>query len=251
MKEMDRIIINELKAFDIYLNDIVPNEIAIEDLLNENKCLGYLTKQMNEIKAPNLAVTASMIAKRYAYLVVSSSLYCMIYFNGIPNLPVHACTLSHDRKLYIQPKMFTFQDIRGKDREQWRELVLRSLFSNHITPFINVLHSTARIPTSILWDNVAVRINSIYRKMIAKGMDDVKLERLYSDFHFLKNASGDLFNLDENPIKEFLKIGEDLKLNPIRKTCCMYYKLEKDVEGIGFCANCPIRHKKLVSSNCT
>ncbi|WP_431309013.1 (2Fe-2S)-binding protein [Halalkalibacter lacteus] len=69
------------------------------------------------------------------------------------------------------------------------------------------------------------------------------IERLNSDFHFLKNASGSLFNLTENPIKHYLKIGEELKLNPCRQTCCMYYKIEKDVEGIDYCGNCPIKSK--------
>lgn len=94
----------------------------------------------------------------------------------------------------------------------------------------------------ILWENIAIRINSIYRKILAKELDPVKIERLNSDFIFLKTARGDLFNLEENPIKHYLKIGEELKLNPFRKTCCMYYKLEEDVEGIGYCGNCPVKN---------
>ncbi|MCQ6277456.1 (2Fe-2S)-binding protein [Bacillus sp. V3B] len=95
-----------------------------------------------------------------------------------------------------------------------------------------------------MWENVAIRINSIYRKILAEESDPIKIERVNSDFNFLKNASGDLFNLKENPIKDYLKIGEELKLNPFRKTCCMYYKLEEDVEKIGYCGNCPIKSKE-------
>ncbi|WP_445505831.1 IucA/IucC family C-terminal-domain containing protein [Niallia sp. 03091] len=226
---MSSIVMNKLKAFDIHFEHENSKEIAILDLLNEEKCLAFLQKHMTEIKAPNFSIAASMFSKRYAYLVVSSTLYSMVEFNGILHFPVKACTLSRERKLCIQTGMCKWQEVKSMKREQWRENVLRDLFSSHITPVLEILNKTSRIPTSILWENVAIRINSIYRKILAEECDPIKIERVNSDFHFLKNASGDLFNLKENPITYYLKIGEELKLNPCRKTCCMYYKLEKDV----------------------
>ncbi|OAH58434.1 hypothetical protein AWH48_17775 [Domibacillus aminovorans] len=242
---MSSIVMNELKTFDIHMEHERLTEIEITDLLNEEKCLSFLRKQMIEIKAPSLSVTASMLSKRYAYLVVSSTLYSMVEFNCALHLPVKACALSKERTLCIQAGMCKWQEVKSMEREKWRENVLRTLFSSHITPVLNILKKTSRVPSSILWENVAIRINSIYRKTLAKEMDPVKIERLNSDFHFLKNASGDLFNLKENPIKQYLKIGEELIVNPCRKTCCMYYKLEKDVEGIGYCSNCPIKSKQI------
>ncbi|NYF26107.1 IucA/IucC family C-terminal-domain containing protein [Sporosarcina sp. JAI121] len=241
---MSTIVMNELKNFDIHLEHEGPSGITITELLIEEKCLSFLQKQMIEIKAPNLSVTASMLSKRYAYLVVSSTLYSMVEFNCALHLPVKACALTKERKLCIQASMCNWQEIKSMDREPWRENVLRALFSSHITPVLEILKKTSRVPSSILWENVAIRINSIYRKTLAKEVDLVKIERLNSDFNFLKNASGDLFNLRENPIKEYLKIGEEHKVNPCRKTCCLYYKLEEDREGIGYCGNCPIRSKK-------
>lgn len=236
---MSSLVVDKLKAFDIYVEHERPKEIAITDLLDEEKCLSFLQKQMIEIKAQNISVTASMLSKRYAYLVVSSTLYSMVEFNGALNLPVTACTLTKERKLSIQAGMCIWQEAKSLDREQWRENVLRDLFSYHITPVLDILKKTSRISSSILWENVAIRINSIYRKTLARELDPVKIVRLKSDFHFLKNASGDMFNLKENPIKPYLKIGEELKLNPCRKTCCLYYKLEK--EGVVHCSNCPIK----------
>lgn len=67
---MNSILLNELRAFDIYLEHDSPTEILVIDLLNEEKCLSFLYKQMIEIKAPELSVVASMLSKRYAYLVV-------------------------------------------------------------------------------------------------------------------------------------------------------------------------------------
>lgn len=242
---MSSIVMNELKNFDIQLEHESRKEIEITDLLNEEKCLLFLKKQMIELKAPNLAVAASMFSKRYAYLVVSSTLYSMTQFNCVLNFPVKACTLTKERKLCIQVAMCKWQKIMGEEREQWRECVLRELFSSHITPILNILKKTSRIPSSILWENVAIRINSIYRKLLSRELDQAKIERLNSDFSFLKNASGNLFDLKENPIKQYLKIGEELNLNPYRNTCCMYYKLEEDIEGIGYCGNCPIKKKQI------
>ncbi len=235
---------NELKTFDILVEHDIPKEITITDLLNEEKCLSFLQKQMIEIKAPNIAVAASMLSKRYAFLVVSSTLYSMVEFNCALNLPIKACSLSKERSLCIQTGMCKWQEVESMEREQWREHVLRDLFSSHITPVINILRKTSRAPSSILWENIAIRINSIYRKTLVKELDPVKLERLNSDFNFLKNASGELFNLKNNPIKHFLKIGDELKLNPCRTTCCMYYKLDGNVEKPSYCGICPIKSKQ-------
>jgi ferric iron reductase protein FhuF len=241
---MNSTVIKELKAFDIHLEHEKPKEIEIRDLLNEEKCLSFLQKQMIEIKAPNLSVAASMLSKRYAYLIVSPTLYSMVQFNYALNLPIKACSLSKDRKLCIQIDLCKFEDLKSLERDSWREHVLRCLFSSHITPILDILKKISLIPSSILWENVAIRVNSIYRKTLTKELDPIKIERLNSDFDFLKNASGDLFNLKENPINQYLKIGEELNLNPCRKTCCMYYRLEEDVEGITYCSNCPIKSRR-------
>jgi ferric iron reductase protein FhuF len=241
---MDSIVMYQLKEFDIRLESENSKETLISDLLDEKKCLEFLQKQMLEMKAPNLSVAASMLSKRYAHLVVSSTLYSMVQYNCALKLPLNACALSKERNLYINAGMCKLEEVKGSERELWRENVLYVLFSNHITPFFEILQKTSRVHSSILWENIAIRINSIYRKTLAKELDLVKIERLYSDFNYLKNIGGNLFNLKENPIKHFLKVGEELKLNPFRKTCCMYYKLEEDVEGIGYCGNCPIKSKQ-------
>ncbi|WP_252501601.1 IucA/IucC family C-terminal-domain containing protein [Sporosarcina sp. Marseille-Q4943] len=242
---MNNAVLNELKTFDIHFTHEHAKEIAISDLLDEEKCRSFSEKQMVEMKAPNLVVTASMISKRYAHLVVSSTLYSMIEFNCALNLPVTACALSKERKLCIQADLCNWQMVEALGREEWRENVLHGLFSGHITPVLESLRKTTRLPSSIMWENVAIRINSIYRKMLANNLDPVTRERVYSDFNFLKNASGEMFGLQDNPIQQYLKIGEALTLNPNRKTCCMYYKLEKDVEGIGYCSNCPLKKKQI------
>jgi ferric iron reductase protein FhuF len=138
--------------------------------------------------------------------------------------------------------MCKWQEITSIEREQWREKILYDLFAAHITPVLEMLKKVSRVSSSILWENVAVRINPIYKELLEENSSDkVKRERLINDFNFLKNANGDLFHLKENPLKPYLKIGEELTLNPCRKTFCMYYKLGEDAEGIGYCRVCPIK----------
>ncbi|KON85426.1 hypothetical protein AF332_00080 [Sporosarcina globispora] len=238
---MSSVVVDKLKTFDIYLEHERSKEIAITDLLNEEKCLSFLQKQMIEIKAPNLSVTASMLLKRYAYLVVSSTIYSMVEFNCAPYFPVDACGLTNERTLCIRPDICHWQEFNNMEREKWQEKVLYDLFALHITPVIEILLKVARVPSSILWENTAIRINRIYRNALKDNIDSVKTKRLNSDFNFLKSASGNLFGLKENPLQSYLKIGEELRLNPYRKTCCMYCKLEKDIEEISYCNDCPIK----------
>jgi len=237
---MDRLL--ALKPFDIYPDDGQSSEVVmITNLMNEETSEKYLQEHMRRIKAPDLKVAASLFVKRYAYLVVASALYSMVEFNSVLYIPVSACGMDLEQKLCIQPNACEWHDAKGYERDQWRESVLRDLFTSQITPMVLILNRVTGISLSILWENVAIRINSIYRKMSTNVQDEVKLERINSDFYYLQHANGDLFQLKNNPLTSYLKIGVELKENPFRKTCCLYYKVEEDAEGSGYCDNCPYR----------
>ncbi|WP_438348429.1 IucA/IucC family C-terminal-domain containing protein [Paenibacillus sp. FA6] len=237
---MDRLF--KLKAFDVYPDDGMSTELArITGLLNEGTSELYLHEHMVLINAPDLRVTASMFIKRYAYLVVSSTLYSMVEFNSALHIPVSACGLNKEQKLVIQVSACEWRDPNGVKRDEWRENVLRELFTTHITPMILILNRVTGISLAILWENVVIRINSIYRKMSKNELDEVKLERLESDFYFLKHANGNMFHLEKNPLTRYMKLSEEQKRNPYRKTCCLYFKLEEAAEGSCYCDNCPYR----------
>lgn len=235
--------IDELKTFDIHTERPFSERVALSDLFDKEMCIAFLREQMVEIKAPNISVTASMLIKRYAHVVVSSTLYSMVTSNRALHLPLEACTLSKDRKLYIVIEKCGWQEGNNKPRDDWRKSVLTALFSTHMTPILQLMKKFSRIPSSILWENVAIRVNSVYRKTMAKDLTLIQVEHVKSDFHFLKHAPGEVFGLRENPISQYLKIGDELKLYPTRKTCCLYCKLEDDVEAIGYCSICPLKSK--------
>ncbi|WP_240377342.1 IucA/IucC family C-terminal-domain containing protein [Bacillus piscicola] len=242
---MSSLALEELKTFHIEIKtDQSPGTTTeLSDLLEEKQCFSFLEKQRIAFHAPSIPVAASMFSKRYAHLVVASTLYSMAVYNGAFHLPVKACSLSEDRKLCIRQELCPWEEARHLDREPWRKKVLGRLFMCHLTPIFHILEKNSRLPASILWENAATRMNSVYRKILTSKPGPVVEERLYNDFCFLKETDGTLFQLAENPLAPYLKIEENLEL-PQRKTCCLYYTLEKETEDLRFCRNCPTKSRR-------
>ncbi len=231
---------HQLEAFGVYRAERVPSGIRLDELLKKETCLLFLDQYRKDITAPNLAVAASLFMKQYARKVVASTLYSLGVYNCTLSLPIQACTFSKERKLCVQEGMCQWQEWVQSEREAWRETVLRDLFSSHVTPMIDALHHTTGLSSAILWENVAIRVNSVYRKTLASEENEERRKQLASDFYFLKQADGTLFRLKRNPMKSYLKLANDGS-DPYRRTCCLYHRLKEDKEGIGYCGNCPIR----------
>lgn len=233
----------ELEEFSVFFDTDTREGIAAVDLTKEEACSSFLKQQMQLLQAPNIAEAASMISKRYAYLIATSTVYSMITYNQALSLPLHACSLSSSRSLFIQKEHCHWSN-GEQEREKWRERVLQQLFAEHLTPVLNTLNRVSRLPASILWENVVVRLHSVYRDVEKADPDPLQRERLIRDFAFLKSAPGSLFGLDQNPIAPYLKIGEERTANPYRKTCCLYYKLGENKQNGVYCRVCPLSKNK-------
>ncbi|MBB6451080.1 ferric iron reductase protein FhuF [Geomicrobium halophilum] len=235
--------IEQLESFGVKRKNQHTSGIPIVDLLTEEVCHSFLQQYMEDIKAPNKKVAASLFMKQYARFTVASTLYSMGAYNCALSLPMQACMFSSERKLCVQEEACPFKQWEQWDREAWRENLLRELFSYHITPMVSVFKDTTRVSSNILWENVAVRVNSVYRKALANEPSPEKQWQLTSDFYYLKQADGSLFQWERNPIRSYLKIDPDSTNTHYRQTCCLYHRLEEDPEGIGYCNNCPIGKK--------
>ncbi|QDI92531.1 ferric iron reductase [Salicibibacter halophilus] len=235
--------IEQLESFGVKRKDQHTLGVPIIELLNEEVCHSFLLRYMEDIKAPNKKVAASLFMKQYARSVVASTLHSIGSYNCALSLPTHACMFSNERKLCVQEGSCRFQAWEQGEREAWRESLLRELFSYHITPLIGVLRNTSRVSVHILWENVAVRVNSVYRKALAAETCQERKKQLSSDFYYLQDAEGDLFQWDQNPISPYLKSPPDSSATHYRQTCCLYHRLKEDPEGIQFCNNCPIGKK--------
>ncbi|MGE6629970.1 IucA/IucC family C-terminal-domain containing protein [Bacillus sp. NPDC077027] len=242
MKPYPEWVKKELLDFGIQLTDRPEEGRTLSHLFVEENGSKLLASEKAAMHAPNLVVAASMFSKRYAYLVVSSSLYMMTKYNGLYQFPPEACSFREDRKLSLDQTNCVLAMLEG-DRAEWRKEVVKSLFTESVTPLLHMLHRVSRLPYSILWENIAVRINSNYKSMMAEETDPLLKERIRDDYLFLKQADGDIFGWADNPFQASLNLDEALLQTGERKTCCMYYKLEKKAESLDYCLVCPLEKK--------
>ncbi|OLP65149.1 hypothetical protein BACPU_16830 [Bacillus pumilus] len=234
----------ELLDFGVYIkNEPTTSSRTLANLFSAESVTRLLEAEKKAMYAPNLAVAASMFSKRYAYLAVSSTLYMMTLYDGVYQFPPAACVFREDRKIELDDSLCSLVQVEG-ERHEWRERVVHALFTQCVTPLLDVLHLTSRLPYAILWENVAVRINSLYRNMMREAEDPVVKQRVQEDYLFLKQAAGDVFGVKQNPFQRGLNLDDSLLKTSNRRTCCMYYQLEKKSENLDYCLVCPLEKKK-------
>lgn len=208
--------------------------IPSQYLVHEEMCMDFLQSYMKKIHAPNIRITASLFMKQYARLTIAAVLYQMGSKNRYVTLPLASCYIGEDRKLFVDQEQVVWNEWTSGTREEWLDRSLRPLFTYHITPVISMLQQTAKVSSSILWENVAVRMNSFYRVLLQEDLSHEQRNHLIKrDFSFLKQATGDLFGLEVNPLSSYLHL--DTSFNT-RRTCCMYYLVGKKE----YCGVCPL-----------
>ncbi|UOQ50408.1 (2Fe-2S)-binding protein [Gracilibacillus caseinilyticus] len=231
-------LINDLKNYHLHLN---PKEgVLVTDLFDDAKCKHMLEEQSNIWGAPNLVIAASMFIKRYAMITVSSTMYSMIVHQTVLSLHPATLTWSKNGSLGLKHEEVVYITLNKTNRNTIRESYLQQLFAQHLTPLVLTLSRMTGVKEEMLWENIAVRINSVYRKLLEKNPSEQVITNIYEDFHFLIQADAELFGIGSNPLACYLKIGEELKENPQRKTCCLYYLLDKNRGKGNYCVNCPL-----------
>lgn len=231
-------------AFGIQLQEKEPTGECLLTLLDKEKCVLFLQHYQEAIGAPNLRVTASLFMKQYARFTAVPLLHSMARYNSAMAVPLEACYFTNERKLAIDKHACKWTFCRNEQRVIWREQAISQLFGELITPLILSLHEATNVRTDILWENVAVRIQSMYRKSI-HAEKETGSEWL-DDFHFLCQAEGRVFHWPFNPLAERLSIGVDYSKQHVRKTCCMNYRLKKKTKET-YCNVCPLNQKQVSS----
>ncbi|KYG26079.1 IucA/IucC family C-terminal-domain containing protein [Alkalihalobacillus trypoxylicola] len=209
-------------------------------LLEPEECDVFLNDYMEKIKAPNQRVAASMFIKYYSRVMMGPLLMCTGSSNRALIAPLSNCVFNDSKKVCLSEGCIWIERSQ-EQREIWRNQVLQQFLSEHLTPLIQAV-SKKRVPAKILWENAAIRINSIYEKLIDAAKTEQEKEKYLEDFSYLKNASGTLFGLSDNPLSPYLK-GESEVINGsqcVRKTCCLYYQIEGEKE-MDYCLICPLK----------
>jgi hypothetical protein len=162
----------------------VPGE-AIGDV---QTCRALLERVMPLIGAPDLAIAASLFAKRVAFLASGNVLYAMSVFDkGLP-LSLNTCRLeyAHDGGLWTSslPMDVTATAYTPGAREAWREAIVGALFRTFFAPLWQSLSQVSGLSQHILWENTAVRVYSLYQGRM-EGLTVEQEERQQADFAWL------------------------------------------------------------------
>jgi ferric iron reductase protein FhuF len=220
-------------------------------LLDEEVCARMLHALGPVISSPTLAITASLLAKRFAFLSTGACLYAMsVYDKGLLlSLDNSVVEFGHDDGLWTSsmplhdasPVIYT-----PGARDAWRESIVSALFADLLKPLWQTFNRVSGISRRILWENTAVRVYSLYEKRMAKVDDPLIRRRHEADFNWLLNhAEPALFGLDYNPLAHFRRPATLLesagKSIRFRRTCCFYYAASHPVE---YCTACPLLRPK-------
>lgn len=219
-------------------------------LLDVDVCAQLLEQLGPVIGSPNVAITASLLGKRFSFLATGACLYAMSACDRGLMLSLDNCVVEygHDDGLWTSSMPLAGDSLRGYaegERDTWRESIVRSLFAEFLAPLWESLHQVSGISRRILWDNTAVRVYSLYEKRMAKLEDPQIRQRVEADFHWLLHeADPALFGLNYNPLAHFRREPtplDDGRSIRFRRTCCFYYQASNPVE---YCAACPLLRPK-------
>ncbi|MBB1489146.1 IucA/IucC family C-terminal-domain containing protein [Oceanospirillum sediminis] len=219
--------------------------IRAVDLLDENNCRQLLDQLTPVLCSPNRAVTASLLAKRIAFLTTGACLYSMsVYNKGLLMSPDNSwIEYGHDDGLWtscmplrsIEPLIYA-----PGQRNDWRETLIKTLFADLLAPLWTVLHQVSGISLRILWENTAVRVYSLYERKMDNVTDEETCQQAQADFDWLLNkASPELFTASYNPLQRFRQpiCQTDKGAVRFRRTCCLYYKTTEPKE---YCSACSL-----------
>lgn len=216
-----------------------------KDLLDNAQALDYLQKIAHFFQSPSILVTASLFAKRYSVLTMASAFYAMSRYDKglhcrIENLWVEA--------EYTKPWLPTIRlidrtvSIPTKDREKWRDEILREIFANNLAKVWQSLGKISKIPKAILWENTAIYVNWLYETKLGEGASVQEKARIQEDYHYIVNlAPGSIFGERKNPLTDYcgpkVTIKESEQPVRLRKTCCFYYHTSDEAND--YCISCP------------
>ncbi|MEL0622165.1 IucA/IucC family C-terminal-domain containing protein [Marinomonas arenicola] len=223
-----------------------PLSIDSSKLLDEYLCLETLQKIMPELGASNLKVTASLVMKRMAFLTLAPMLYAMSGFDKGLDASLSNCVFEYplENALWVSkmPLKDTSVTTGVDDRDRWREALLSKVFAGNLTLLVERFYTLTNVSKRILWENIAVRVFSIYEQRILMTIPEEKRAQAKLDYDFLldKNTTV-LFGLNENPLLAFYRAKQKTALSDkpvrVRRTCCFYYQATEPAE---YCNSCPL-----------
>lgn len=227
------------------------------DLLVPQTCAELLDALTALIGSPSRRVTASLLAKRIAFLTTASSLYAMSMYDKALDLSLENCYVDYHYANRRWQSGMPLENLTASvpqpgERAEWRRKVVAQLFAGNLSRLWQSLANVAKVPLPVLWENTAVRVYSLYERRMLDMDKENKCphaqNRVREDFDYLvRDADAALFGTDENPLATFFRPKQHIQHTPhaaqpvrVRKTCCYYYKASEPQE---YCSVCPLNRK--------
>jgi len=222
------------------------------ELLAPDVCKQLLNRLTPVIGSPNEYVTASLLAKRIAFLTTGSALYAMSVMDRGLNLTIDNSFVEYRHQNGLWQSRMPLDSLNVSipelnQRAAWRDQLVHNLFAGHLAPLWRSFRAVARVPLPVLWENTAVRVYALYERRLAEQTCPDLRKRIAEDFHYLVHqAPAKLFGADHNPLQRYFpphpRVPDaDVR---IRKTCCYYYRATQRVK---YCSTCPLPHLKAES----
>ena len=202
--------------------------IPLHQLLEPHVMKPVLLNYANRIGTDSLAAAGSLFMKRYAVLVAASA----FDYYGLQRKTEDWWTTAE-----FEPETFTLLVERSQGTElpgDWKSHV----FADHLTPMIEEYSKEWKTPQKILWENIAVRLQSVLRKK-SSVFPSHELEQLFKELTLPETR---WIGRKDNPFSIYLQQVEEWGIIPIRKTCCRYYQVKGEEEN-PYCGNCPLPQK--------
>ncbi|GAB2549073.1 IucA/IucC family C-terminal-domain containing protein [Gracilibacillus alcaliphilus] len=222
-----------LERFFIQQKQEIENGVELIDIWQESSCQTFLEELKVKWGASHQSIVASMLVKRLAVMMVSSTLYCMTVYQKAPLFALNSLQWT-DNNCLVSTGELSYVSVHHACERQAR---LRKLLHDIIFPLIELLHQITRLKKTILWENVAVRIASIDRKMKQEKLPTHSMSRFREDLTFLC-SNHTLIIGGENPLAAYLSLENN---ESRRKTCCLYHQLDKNKGNDVYCALCPLK----------
>ncbi|SJL83882.1 IucA/IucC family C-terminal-domain containing protein [Vibrio palustris] len=234
-------------------SQLSPYSIDTEQLLDDECCLEILTRIQPQLGATDLKVTASLVIKRIAFLTLAPLLSGMAWYDKALDMRIENCVFEYPliERLWQSRMPLKHCSVHPlgahTHRVSWREAMLTHVFKGHLSLLVEQFHRLTRVPKAVLWENIAVRIFSIYERRILpilakhNGADVAQ-----ADFAYLIDSdTTGIFGVGHNPITRYYYAIPISETGPtatrVRRTCCYYYKATQPAQ---YCGTCPLLGKK-------
>jgi ferric iron reductase protein FhuF len=220
------------------------------DMLDPDACRALLDQLGPIIGSPNRYITASLLAKRVAFLTTGLALYGMSVLDRGLDLSLANWRLDYRHEDGLWRSQMPLHDQRASTpqpgaRAAWRAAVVQTLFAEGLAPLWHSLHQNARVPIPVRWENTAVRVYSLYEKRLTAERHPARQDQIQADFRWLvEQAPAAVFGASHNPLQRFFRPRQPVTAKPgtrIRRTCCFYYRATKPET---YCGSCPLPHAR-------